>query len=283
MSYIDMKNVTFQYEHGIDKVLKDVNLEIDKGEYVVITGKSSQGKSTLGFCFNGLIPGAVDGVYEGNVTIDGLNTVEEKVSTISEKVGIVFQNPESQIFGLSVEEDVLFALENFGIEKEEITKRIEWSLKVVRMNEYLKRSPFELSGGQKQRVIIGSVLALRPDIIVLDEPTAEIDPKGKSEILAILKELNEKHNITVILIEHDMERVIPYASRFIVLEDGKIVVNDTPYNAFQDVDNLMKKGVRVPEICKLFHSLKKSHKYDGDIPITLEDAKQKLKEVMNRD
>lgn len=283
MSYIDMKDVTFQYEHGNEKVLKNIHLEIDKGEYVVITGKSSQGKSTLGFCFNGLIPGAVDGFYEGTVMIDGLNTKEEKVSTISEKVGIVFQNPESQIFGLSVEEDVLFALENFGIEKDEITKRINWSLKVVNMYEYLKQSPFELSGGQKQRVIIASVLALRPDIIVLDEPTAEIDPKGKSEILAILKELNEKHHITVILIEHDMERVIPYATRLLVIENGNIVVNDTPYNAFQDVALLMEKGVRVPEICKLFYTLKKHNKYSGDIPITLKDAKTKLKAVMNND
>lgn len=158
---------------------------------------------------------------------------EKKNINYCKKVGIVFQNPESQIYGLSVEEDLLFALENFGLDVKTIKERIDWSLKVVDMTEYIYQSPFALSGGQKQRVIIGSVLALQPDIIVLDEPTAEIDPEGKSEILKILKELNQKHNITVVLVEHEMERVIRYADRLIVLNEGNLIVNDSPKMHFK--------------------------------------------------
>ncbi len=280
MAYITLKNVTFQYEFGHHLVLNGIDLSINKGEYVVITGKTGSGKSTLSYCLNGLIPNAVDGDFTGDVIIDGHNTKMIKLSDLSKMIGIVFQNPESQIYGLSVEEDLLFALENFGYDKETIQKRITWALDVVGMTDYMVQSPFSLSGGQKQRVIIASVLALQPDIIVLDEPTAEIDPEGKSEILGILKKLNQDYQITVILFEHEMERVIQYASRMIVLDHGKIAFDDTPHQVYQHVDALRGLGVRIPHLCELFDKMKKKGLYQGAIPIDIQEAETIIRRML---
>lgn len=280
MSYISLNTISFQYEFGHHHVLDQLSLSIEKGEYVVITGKTGSGKSTLSFCLNGLIPNAVDGTFTGDVIIDGRNTKFTKLSDLSRRIGIVFQNPESQIYGLSVEEDLLFALENFGYDKETIRERIRWALEVVGMTDYIHQSPFSLSGGQKQRVIIASVLALQPEIIVLDEPTAEIDPEGKSEILAILKTLNQDFNITVLLFEHEMERVVHYASRMIVLDQGTIAYDDTPKNVFQNIESLRTLGVRIPHICELFYQLKQRGFYHGMIPIDLDEAEPLIRSIL---
>ncbi len=272
MSYIELKDVRFKYEFGNDEVLKGLSLSIEKGEYVVITGKTSAGKSTLSYCLNGLIPLSVDGRFRGSIRINDVNVKEAKIGDIAKQVGIVFQNPESQIYGLSVEEDIVFALENFGFDNQTIKERIDWALKAVDMEGYLLRSPFDLSGGQKQRVIIASVLALQPDIIVLDEPTAEIDPQGKSEILRILRKLNQQHNITIVLVEHDMERIIDVADRVIVMHEGKVEIDGTPKSVFQNVPRLKELGVKIPPVCELFQLLKDEGRYRGMIPVTLDEA-----------
>lgn len=280
MAYIQLSNVTFQYEFGDRPVLNGIDLSIDKGEYVVITGKTGSGKSTLSHCFNGLIPSAVDGTFTGEVLIDGQNTKLVSLSTLSKQIGIVFQNPESQLVGLSVEEDLLFALENFGYSTSLIKERIEWALSVVGMSEYRHQSPRSLSGGQKQRVIIASVLALQPEILVLDEPTAELDPEAKSSILQILKTLNQTHQITVILFEHDMERVVQYATRMIVLDHGTIAFDDRPEVVFQHIQELTTLGVTIPPVCQLFHALQEKRLYQGQIPIDLTQAADILRGLL---
>lgn len=281
MAYIELKNLHFQYEYGEEEVLKNLNLSINKGEYVVITGKTSAGKSTLSFCLNGLIPHSVDGKLRGDIAIDDLDVKKSRLGDISRKVGIVFQNPESQIYGLSVEEDVLFALENFGFDNATIKKRIEWALHAVDMEPYIHRSPFDLSGGQKQRVIIASVLALQPDIIVLDEPTAEIDPQGKSDILRILRILNEEHGITIVLVEHEMERVVEYADRILVMDQGSIELSGTPKSVFQNIRKLESLGVKIPPVCRLFNTLKEKGYYEGEIPVSIKDAQERLEALID--
>ncbi len=253
---IEVKNISFSYknedETGINQieVLKNVSLDIYKGEFIAVLGHNGCGKSTLAKHFNSvLLPDS------GEVFVNGINTKDEnKLFDIRQSVGMVFQNPDNQIVATIVEEDVAFALENLGVEPAEIRRRVDDALKTVNMFDYKDHAPHRLSGGQKQRVAIAGVIAMRPQCIVLDEPTAMLDPKGRSEVLKTIKYLNKNFNITIILITHYMEEAAQ-ADRVVVMEKGQIILNDAPEKVFSQVDKLKSIGLDVPQVTELCYGL----------------------------
>ncbi len=252
---IEIKNLCYEYsdENLSHLALKDFNLEIERGSFTVILGHNGSGKSTLAKLLNGLLKPT-----SGQVLVDGMNTTDEAVETeIKRRVGLVFQNPDNQLIASIVEEDVAFGPENLGVEPSEIKKRVENALESVEMLEFANSSPHNLSGGQKQRVAIAGIIAMEPSCIVLDEPTAMLDPRGRKEILTTLLRLNKEKGITVILITHYMEEA-ENADRVIVMNDGEIIADNNPKNIFSNVEMLKDVGLDVPQTTELLYALQKS-------------------------
>ena len=240
------------------RAVNDVNLDIEAGDFVAVLGHNGSGKSTLAKQMNALLIPS-----EGTMWVDDMDTAKEpELWKIRQRAGMVFQNPDNQIIGTVVEEDVGFGPENMGVPTEEIWKRVDDSLKKTGMTAYRYASPNKLSGGQKQRVAIAGVVAMRPSCIVLDEPTAMLDPNGRREVLEAVSELNQKENVTVILITHYMEEVI-HANKVYVMDRGNVVMQGTPREIFSQVETLKKYRLDVPQVTLLAHEL---HKAGVDIP-----------------
>ena len=253
---IDIDNVTFKYTSTEEQegkvVIKGVNLKVSKGEFVVVLGHNGSGKSTIAKHINALLTPS-----SGTVLVDGMDTKDQlKLWDIRSKAGMVFQNPDNQLVATIVEEDVAFGPENLGVDPKEIRKRVDDSLAKVGMSEYKRHAPHLLSGGQKQRVAIAGVLAMQPDCIVFDEPTAMLDPSGRKEVINNIKELNKQHNITIVLITHYMDEAAQ-ADRIIVVDDGQIRMEGTPREVFSKVDVMKKIGLDVPQVTELAYELRK--------------------------
>ncbi len=255
---IQASHVSFAYydaetEQKAAPVLQDLTLNIQRGEMVALLGHNGCGKSTIAKHFNAiLVPDS------GEVLVDGINTKDEsRLYDIRQRVGMVFQNPDNQIVATIVEEDVAFALENIGVEPSEIRRRVDDALKAVGMYEFREHSPHQLSGGQKQRVAIAGIIAMRPDVIVLDEPTAMLDPRGRREVIATVRKLNQDFGITVVLITHYMDEAVQ-CDRVVVMEKGKILLDDLPKKVFSHVSVLKGVGLDVPQVTELFDGLAKS-------------------------
>ncbi|MCI9677053.1 MAG: energy-coupling factor transporter ATPase [Lachnospiraceae bacterium] len=237
---------------GITTAVDHVNLEVEQGQFIAVLGHNGSGKSTLAKHINAILTPT-----EGTVWVDGMNTSEEnKVWDIRQTAGMVFQNPDNQIIGQVVEEDVGFGPENMGVPTKEIWERVEESLKAVGMYAYRKYSPNKLSGGQKQRVSIAGVLAMHPKCIVLDEPTAMLDPNGRKEVIRAARGLNQVEGVTVILITHYMEEII-HADKVFVMDSGKIAMEGTPREIFSQVERLQELRLDVPQVTLLAHELQK--------------------------
>ena len=240
-------------EPEVNRAIDHVDLDIEEGQFIAILGHNGSGKSTLAKHINGLLVPT-----EGTLWVDHMDTASDAdIWNIRQKAGMVFQNPDNQIIGTVVEEDVGFGPENLGVPTEDIWKRVDESLKAVGMTAYRHHSPNKLSGGQKQRVAIAGVMAMHPKCIVLDEPTAMLDPNGRKEVLKAVRELNKKEGVTVILITHYMEEVI-YADKVIVMDDGKIVMTGTPREIFSLVETLKSYRLDVPQATQLAWELKKA-------------------------
>ena len=259
MGIIKIKDLIFEYirrdeegnVEGITKAVDDVNLDIKQGDFVAILGHNGSGKSTLAKHMNAILYPS-----EGSVWVDGKDTQqEENIWDIRQTAGMVFQNPDNQIIGQIVEEDVGFGPENMGVETKEIWERVNESLKAVGMYEFRKFSPNKLSGGQKQRVSIAGVIAMHPICIVLDEPTAMLDPQGRKEVIRAIRALNDVEKITIILITHYMEEVI-YADQVYVMDKGKVTLQGTPREVFSQVDRLKELRLDVPQVTLLAHELR---------------------------
>ncbi len=252
---IKCENLTFKYESeekGEKLILDNINLEIEEGSFVAILGRNGSGKSTLAKHFNGVLTPTGGKVYScGMDTSDGKN-----LFSIRKNVGMVFQNPDNQIVATTVEEDVAFGLENLGMPHDEMIVRIERALKSVDMYDYCKAQPHLLSGGQKQRVAIAGIMAMEPKCIVLDEPTAMLDPKGRKEVMSAVKNLNKSMGMTVVLITHFMEEAAK-ADRVIVMDDGKVVMDDAPGKVFSRVEEINALGLDVPQVTLLVNGLRK--------------------------
>ena len=261
MNLISARKLIFEYVRrdkngdvdGFSRAIDEVDLEISQGDFVAILGPNGSGKSTLAKHLNSLLYPT-----EGTVFVDGYDTTDaEKIWDIRKAVGMVFQNPENQMIGTIVEEDVAFGPENMGIEPKNIRERVKESLKMVEMYDHRKTSPSKLSGGQKQRVAIAGVLAMHPKCIVLDEPTAMLDPVGREEVIRAIRGLNDVENITIILITHNMEEAV-YADKIYVMNDGHIVMSGTPKEVFSRVDELRENRLSVPQVTLLAHELAKA-------------------------
>jgi len=270
-----VENLNFRYQNS-DFRLKNINLKIDRGEFVFIAGQSGAGKSTLLYCLTGLIPHYIkEGEMKGDVWIDNLNTKEVSLTDLSRKIGIILQNPESQIFGMTVEEDLAFALENMGIPRYEIGRRINKVLNLLELRKFRNKAPEILSGGQKKRLIIGSILSLNPEILVLDEPFSNLDPSGIQLVASTLEKLKKVGKI-IILADRKIEHVIHLVDRVIVLDKGKII-GDLPLRKFSENRNLVKRsGIIIPQVLKLSYSLQSLGMRFDKFPITVEELLREL-------
>ena len=250
---IEIKNLNFKYNETDEKlILKGLNLNIESGDFVAILGHNGSGKSTLAKLLNGLLQPT-----SGDVIVDGLNTKnEETIWQLRSNTGMVFQNPDNQIVATIVEEDVAFGPENLGIETKEIRKRVDQALKSVGMSEYARRAPHMLSGGQKQRIAIAGILAISPKYIILDEPTAMLDPVGRKEVMSTIEYLNKEEKKTIILITHYMDEAAR-ANRLVVMEKGQILIDEKPREVFSHVDKIKEIGLDVPQVTELAWELNK--------------------------
>ena len=256
---ISAQNVEFHYENDPEdktppkQVLKNVSLDIKRGQFTAILGHNGSGKSTIAKHMNGiLLP------CGGKVYVDGIDTCdEERIFDVRQRVGMVFQNPDNQLVATIVEEDVAFALENLGVPTDEMRERVDDALKSVGMYEYREHSPHQLSGGQKQRIAIAGIIAMRPDCIVLDEPTAMLDPKGRKEVLKTIRKLNHDFGITAVLITHYMEEAAQ-ADRTVVMDNGEILMDDVPKNVFSNVELMKRVGLDVPQVTELMYLMGQS-------------------------
>ena len=279
MSMLEVRNLKYSYNSDY-QALKGVSLKVERGEMIALLGKNGAGKSTLFLHLNGIYQ-----PDEGQVFIDGEELKYDKKSLLKfrQKVGIVFQNPDDQIFAPTVEEDVAFGPLNLGLTMEEVQDRVEEALARVGMTGFEKTAPHHLSGGQKKRVAIAGILAMKPEIMVLDEPTAGLDPQGVEDLSKLLDELNEE-GITIIISTHEVDLVPNYANRVFVLVDGKLIGEGTPKDIFAQPEILEKANLKVPIVTDLFQQLEEEQGFDmgGDYPLTIDEAKDKFLKLLNK-
>ncbi len=278
---IEVKNVYFDYVNEFDEkatpveVLKNISFGVKKGEFLAVLGHNGSGKSTIAKHFNAILT-----PKSGDVFVSGINTKDEdRLFDIRQTVGMVFQNPDNQIVATIVEEDVAFALENLGVEPSEIRRRVDEALETVGMYDYREHAPHRLSGGQKQRVAIAGIIAMSPECIVLDEPTAMLDPHGRREVLKTIKKLNRESGITIVLITHYMDEAAQ-ADRVIVMDSGEVIIDDVPKKVFSQVDRLVSVGLDVPQVTELCHGLRLAGIEIDDEIITEDECVEALLSIL---
>jgi energy-coupling factor transporter ATPase len=276
---IETRNLSYTYPIGTKPAFEAVSIQIEKGEFVVLTGPSGCGKTTLCRCLNGLIPHFYFGKLDGEIVVSDLKIQEHPIHELARHVGMVFQNPENQLFALSVEKDVAFGLENLGMSRGEMRERVDWALKTAGIYELRDRAPYELSGGQQQRVAIASVLAMQPEIIVLDEPTSFLDPVGAQQIFEVINHLNKNLGITIVLVEHRLDLTSRYASRVVIMDKGKIVLDGDPREVYSSEEARLI-GVGIPKATRLFQILKAEGVNLNRVPLSAEEACEVLAEAL---
>lgn len=267
MSIISISNLSFQYLRNTAPTLRNINLEINRGDFILLSGPTGCGKTTFCRCLTGLVPHFHNGYFKGEVLIDGLNTLKVPVYETAKKVGMVFQNPENQLVAMNVERELGFAMENLAYPSDEIRARIEESIELFQLESLREKAPYELSGGEQQRVAIAAILTLNPDIIILDEPTSNLDPVGAHRILELLKKLNTDYNKTIIIIEHRLELVVPLINRLMVMDQGSIILDGPPETILLN-EKLKEIGIGIPKIVQLTEILKKEGLLFEKIPLT---------------
>lgn len=279
MTVIETKNLTYTYPGSTKPSISKVSIKIEKGQFTLITGPSGCGKTTLCRCFNGLIPHFYQGELKGDVSAAGLKIKEHPIHELAKRVGLVFQNPENQLFALSVEKDVAFGLENLGIPRDEMRKKVDWALKLTDIYELRERAPHELSGGQQQRVAIASVLAMQPEVIILDEPTSFLDPLSAKKIFEVIHDLNRNLGLTVVLVEHRLDLTAGYSDHIIIMDEGKVVLDGGPREILRSEEARLI-GVGIPKATRLYQILKKDGANLGDkIPLSSDEMVSLLKEA----
>ncbi|MBP2143737.1 cobalt/nickel transport system ATP-binding protein [Methanococcus voltae] len=277
MPILEVNDLIYKYPDGTS-ALKGINFKAEEGDMIAILGPNGAGKSTLFLHFNGILK-PKEGVVK--VKEKPISYKNKDLLEVRKTVGIVFQNPDDQLFAPTVAQDVAFGPMNLGLDKEEVTKRVKEALKAVDMEGYDEKPPHHLSGGQKKRVAIAGILAMKPEIIVLDEPTAGLDPLGASQIMRLLYELN-KQGITIIISTHDVDLVPVYANKVYLISDGKIIKNGTPKEIFNDTEAIRNSKLRLPRISHLLEILKREDKLNIDMSYTIGEARVNLLEYMNK-
>lgn len=282
MSLIEINNLTHIYSEGLPfekKAVDDINLKVEENEFIGLIGHTGSGKSTFIQHLNGLLKPS-----SGEIIIDGTRVDKSgaNLTDLRKKVGLVFQYPEYQLFEETIERDIAFGPKNLDISEEEVQERVKSSMESVGLDyeTYKDKSPFELSGGLKRRVAIAGVLAMEPKVLILDEPTAGLDPRGRDEILSEIKSIHEKRKMTVILVSHSMEDVAKIAERIVVLDKGKVFLDGEPRDIFREEDKLLGVGLGIPQITSLMRTLKKKGLDINEDAITVEEAKESLKNYL---
>lgn len=269
---IRIENLSYAYALAEKAALKEISLEVHEGEYLAIIGAAGAGKTSLCLSMNGILPHMLMGDMSGRVLVDGVDTAESQVRELARTVGMVFDNPEFQLSQMSVMDEIALGLQNIGVPRDEMIRRIYEVLGIVGMEGYEERSPMALSGGQQQRVAIAAALAMYPRVLVLDEPTSNLDPIGKEEVFSVAARLNRERGMTIVIVEHEIEVIAAYADRVVAMNEGEIVLNGPPSEVFREVDTLEAIGVRPPQVTELAYELVKRGRVFDQFPVTLSQA-----------
>ncbi|MDF2986738.1 MAG: ABC-type cobalt transport system, ATPase component [Eubacterium sp.] len=277
---IEFRNFSFKYKNGEKNALSGINLSINKGDFVGVIGNSGAGKSTFTYAVNGVIPHHFEGDFYGEVIVNGEDTVEASPSKLALSVGSVFQDIDGQMVASVVEDELLFGLENFGVPHNEIETRISDILKMVGIEDLRYRNISTLSGGQKQKVAISAVVALMPDILVLDEPTAELDPQSSHQIFSMLRMLNEKMGITIIVVEQKIMLLSEFSKRLLIFNEGNIYLDGSPQEVLKDTSKLQEIGVNCPRVASLANILKDRKLYSGEVPVNIDGAEVMVRSII---
>ena len=274
MSIIKIENLSVQYLEQEENALDKISLEVEEGEFVAILGSHGAGKTTLCLSINGIVPNMINADMFGKIEVAGEVPPSIPVRELASKVGSVFDNPEFQMSQLTVFEEVALGLQNLGVDKETIIENITTSLELVGLAGFEERSPFEISGGQQQRLAMASALSMKPQILVLDEPTSNLDPIGKEEVFTVTRRINQEEGLTVIIAEHEVEVIAEYADKVILLEQGKITQIGSPEELFPNIVDVQSNvGVRIPQITDFASKI--PEKFKGSIPVTVDQAKER--------
>ncbi len=278
---IAIDHLTFRYQGSDDAALSDICLNIEQGDFVGVIGTSGAGKSTLAMALCGVVPHEMRGDFYGSVLLDGEDTVDYPAQHFAPKVGEVFQDIDSQMVASVVEDEILFGMENFGVPHEEIRSRLERVLSELGITALRERQIASLSGGQKQKVAVASLLALQPEIMVLDEPTGELDPQSSHEIFQMLRRLNEEKGITIVIVEQKIKLLCEYVKRLIVLDKGELRFQGKPREVIDHIDTFKALGINVPPVAELSALLRREGLYSGDVTLTLDEAERMVREVLH--
>ena len=277
------KNLGFQYVGATRPAIQGIDFSIKEDEFILLTGPSGCGKTSLCRCLNGLIPNFYQGDWTGELIVDGLDVTKQLTSELSRRVGYVFQNPENQLFALTVEKDIAFGPENLGLSREEIRQRVDEAMSVTGTLSLKDLAPYELSGGQQQRVALAGVLAMKPSVIVLDEPTSFLDPRTAEDVMRATDDLRRELGLTIVVVEHRLDLVARYAERIIVMDGGKIVADgDLEQTLDEKFDLLEGLGVGVPRVSLLWTMLRRDGLVSGKVPTHVESAAASLGSMINQ-
>jgi energy-coupling factor transporter ATP-binding protein EcfA2 len=278
MDLINFNNFSYRYKGNEEYALNNISLNIRENKFILLAGETGSGKTSLIRCINGLIPQFYAGFYKGSVEIAGRDTVETPIADLSTIVGIVFQNPENQLVAMTVENEIAFGMENLGISRDEMIKRIDENVKLTEIAHLLHKAPFELSGGEQQRVAIASILVLKPKILILDEPTALLDPYMAKKILNLLKAIQVERNITVIISEHRMDLILPLVDEIILMKEGHVIEYDDKDKIING-ENFKNLEINRPIVYSMFNDLHKNKIIRGNIPASIPEAIKYLEDL----
>jgi energy-coupling factor transport system ATP-binding protein len=276
MNALRLRDVRFRYPGMSEWAIDIASLDVERGEFVTVLGPNGSGKTTLSFLANGLVPKSIRGDFEGTVEVFGHAASDYTVAQLSTLVGMVFQEPESQLFCMSVEEEVAFGPENLAVPRDEIAKRVEWALDLVGLKGLADRSPFTLSGGQKQRLAIAAALSMKPSMLVLDEPAYALDPVGRIELYSILSGLKARHGMTVVVMERDAEDLVEFTDRFVLMSSGRVAAQGPPSELLRDPSALTRAGVSPPQMAEVASLLNARRKGSPFTFLTVEQAVEEI-------
>ena len=277
---IEIEDYSWQYLDSSVPALNNISLSIEEGTFVGVIGPNGSGKTTLAYSMDGLIPGQYHGIKNGTVKILGREVEEYPQGELQQQVGVVFSDPESQFTAMTVEDELVFGMENLGMTIPEIRERLEWVLNLTNLGPLLNKPPYEISGGQKQQVALAAVLAMTPKVLILDEPTSMLDPLSRRRVFDVLARLKREQKNTIIVIEHSLENLIPLADRMILLSSGQIVLDAGTRAFFQHVDLLLEKGISPPGAMRCFYELSRAGIYKGSLPLTVDEAYERLTKLL---